>query len=132
MVEGTCIFHESPNTMFTPTTIRKLAAFTFLFPFTALLFIQTSDSQALAESNFVRADGTQFVVNGKHLYINGFNSYWLMVMASYPSGDEHVTSAFQQAAALGMTLARTWAFGDGGYRPLQGKLGSYNEEVFKV
>lgn len=115
---------------FTPTTIRKLSAFTFLFPFTTLLFVQTHDSQALAVSNFARVEGTQFAVNGKRLYINGFNSYWFMVMASYPSGGEHVTFAIQQAAALGMTLAGTWAFGDGGYRPLQGKLGSYNEEVF--
>ena len=31
-----------------------------------------------------------------------------------------------------MNVARTWAFSDGGYRSLQYKPGSYNEDMFKV
>ncbi|MBA0743709.1 hypothetical protein Gogos_006368, partial [Gossypium gossypioides] len=31
-----------------------------------------------------------------------------------------------------MTIARTWAFNDGDYMPLQTSPGSYNEDVFKI
>ncbi|KAM1426166.1 hypothetical protein FF2_018206 [Malus domestica] len=32
----------------------------------------------------------------------------------------------------GLTVARTWAFSDGDYMPLQFSPGSYNEHMFKV
>lgn len=81
---------------------------------------------------FVRTKGAQFLLNGNPYYANGFNAYWLMYMASDPSQRFRVSSAFRQAASHGLTVARTWAFSDGGYRPLQTAPGSYNEQTFKV
>ncbi|XP_021908095.1 mannan endo-1,4-beta-mannosidase 7 [Carica papaya] len=80
---------------------------------------------------FVRTKGAQFLLNGNPYYANGFNAYWLMYMASDPSQRFRVSSAFRQAASHGLTVARTWAFSDGGYRPLQTAPGSYNEQTFK-
>ncbi|XP_073032294.1 putative mannan endo-1,4-beta-mannosidase 9 [Primulina eburnea] len=88
-------------------------------------------SEAMANGNFVQTMGTQFVLNEKPLYFNGFNSYWLMYMAADPSTRVKVTDTFRQASKYGMNLARTWAFSDGGYRSLQSSPGSYNEDMFK-
>lgn len=104
-----------------------------------LIFIQLGDCKGDAKhaSNggaFARTEGTRFVMNGRPFYINGFNSYWMMYMASDPSSRAKVTSAFQQASRYGMNVARTWAFNDGNGtdRPLQPSPGSYNEDTFKV
>ncbi|KAL6132864.1 hypothetical protein ACLB2K_065103 [Fragaria x ananassa] len=70
-------------------------------------------------------------MNGKPFYINGINAYWMMYMASDPSTQLMVTSAFQQASKYKMNVARTWGFSDGGDRPLQISPGSYNENMFK-
>lgn len=72
------------------------------------------------------------MLNGSPFYANGFNAYWLMYEASDPSQRPKVSAAFRQAAAHGLTVARTWAFSDGGYRPLQYYPGSYNDQMFKV
>jgi mannan endo-1,4-beta-mannosidase len=81
---------------------------------------------------FVRAQGTRFVLNGNPYYANGFNAYWLMTMAADPAQRGKVTSALTQAAARGLTVARTWAFSDGGSNALQYSPGNYNENTFKV
>lgn len=83
-------------------------------------------------SGFVRTKGIRFVANGKPLYLNGFNAYWMMYMASDPSTRDKVTSALQEATKNGMNIARTWAFSDGVYRALQTSPGVYDEDVFKV
>lgn len=70
-------------------------------------------------------------MNGNLYYANGFNAYWLMYVASDPSQRSKVSTAFHEAASHGLTVARTWAFSDGGYRPLQRSPGSYNEQMFK-
>ncbi|KZV24756.1 mannan endo-1,4-beta-mannosidase 9 [Dorcoceras hygrometricum] len=85
----------------------------------------------MANGNFVQTEGTQFILNGKPLYFNGFNSYWLMYMAADPSTRGKVTDTFLQASKYGMNVARTWAFSDGGYRPLQSSPGIYNDDMFK-
>ncbi|KAF2302326.1 hypothetical protein GH714_034113 [Hevea brasiliensis] len=54
-----------------------------------------------------------------------------MYVASDPSQRSKVSTAFHQAATHGLTVARTWAFSDGVYRPLQYSPGSYNEQMFK-
>ncbi|KAL4362861.1 hypothetical protein GQ457_04G029660 [Hibiscus cannabinus] len=82
-------------------------------------------------NGFVQTTGTKFVVNGKPFYINGFNAYWLMVFASDLSTRSKVTDVFREASKYGMNVARTWAFNDGDYKPLQISPGSYNEDVFK-
>ncbi|XP_058077402.1 mannan endo-1,4-beta-mannosidase 4-like [Magnolia sinica] len=83
------------------------------------------------DGGFGKTIGTHFLMNGRHFYMNGFNAYWLMYMASDPSSRGNVTSAFQQSSGYGMTMARTWAFRDGGYKPLQIKPGVYDEIMFQ-
>ncbi|KAK9948572.1 hypothetical protein M0R45_004141 [Rubus argutus] len=84
-----------------------------------------------AGDGFIRTRGVQFLLNGSPYYANGFNGYWLMYMASDPSQRYKVSSAFREATSHGLTVARTWAFSDGGYRPLQYSPGFYNEQMFK-
>ncbi|XP_062221352.1 putative mannan endo-1,4-beta-mannosidase 9 [Phragmites australis] len=79
---------------------------------------------------FARASGTRFMVGGRPFYSNGFNAYWLMYMASDPADRSKASAALEQAARLGATLVRTWAFSDGGYRALQESPGVYNEATF--
>ncbi|KAJ6378829.1 hypothetical protein OIU78_028952 [Salix suchowensis] len=80
---------------------------------------------------FIRTRGVHFLLNGSPYYANGFNAYWLMYAASDPPQRSKVSAAFREAASHGLTVARTWAFSDGGYRPLQHSPGSYNEQMFK-
>ncbi|KAF8008220.1 hypothetical protein BT93_K2022 [Corymbia citriodora subsp. variegata] len=82
-------------------------------------------------SGFVGTNGKRFVANGKPLYLNGFNAYWMMYLASSPSTRDKVASAFQEAAKNGMNVARTWAFSDGVNQALQTSPGIYNEDMFK-
>ncbi|KAJ6682144.1 MANNAN ENDO-14-BETA-MANNOSIDASE-LIKE PROTEIN [Salix koriyanagi] len=87
--------------------------------------------QVEAGDGFIRTRGVHFLLNGSPYYANGFNAYWLMYTASDPSQRPKVSAAFREAASHGLTVARTWAFSDGGYRPLQYSPGSYNEQMFK-
>ncbi|KAG6704364.1 hypothetical protein I3843_07G125900 [Carya illinoinensis] len=101
------------------------------FFFVIVLLVLQGNCGSLAGSSFVRTEGTHFVLNGKSLYLNGFNAYWMMYMASDPSTRAKVSTAFQQASKNGMNVARTWAFSDGGFRSLQSSPGLYNEDVFR-
>ncbi|KAM3324351.1 hypothetical protein P3S67_005502 [Capsicum chacoense] len=74
--------------------------------------------QASSKSNFVHTDGIHFALQRKPFYLNGFNAYWLMYMASDPSTRNKVSTIFQQASKYKMNVAKTWAFTDGGFRPL--------------
>lgn len=89
-------------------------------------------AEAFSSDGFVRTKGVQFSLKGYPYYANGFNAYWLMYVASDPSQRSKITAAFQEASRHGLTVARTWAFSDGGYRPLQSSPGSYNEDMFQV
>ncbi|KAL2346312.1 hypothetical protein Fmac_000312 [Flemingia macrophylla] len=84
-----------------------------------------------ADSGFVKTRGVQLMLNGSPYYANGFNAYWLMYVASDPSQRYKVSSAFQEASNHGLNIARTWAFSDAGYSPLQYSPGSYNEQMFQ-
>ncbi|KAK8949941.1 Mannan endo-1,4-beta-mannosidase 6 [Platanthera guangdongensis] len=75
--------------------------------------------------------GTQFQVTGQPFYVNGFNTYWLMVFAADHSTRGKVSEVFRQAAAAGLNVCRTWAFNDAGWRALQISPSVYDEEVFK-
>ncbi|KAL6141286.1 hypothetical protein ACLB2K_059576 [Fragaria x ananassa] len=81
---------------------------------------------------FVKRNGTQFTLDGKPFYINGWNSYWLM----YHGVDEYtrprVREILQAGAKMGLTLCRTWAFNDGDYNALQVSPGQFDERVFKA
>ena len=81
---------------------------------------------------FVRTEGNKFVLHGSPFLFNGFNSYWMMSVAGDPAERCKVTEVFQEAALAGLTVCRTWAFNDGGYRPLQVSPGVYDEQVFQV
>ncbi|MCH81319.1 mannan endo-14-beta-mannosidase 4-like, partial [Trifolium medium] len=84
------------------------------------------------ESCFVQRIGTHFILGGKPYYFNGFNAYWLMMIASDPSTRNKVSTTLEEASKHGLSVARTWAFNDGpGYKALQISPGSYDEDVFK-
>lgn len=82
--------------------------------------------------SFVERNGTQFILEGKPFYVNGWNSYWLMDQAVERKGRARVTRMFKDAAKLGLTVCRTWAFNDGTYHALQVSLGQYDEIVFQA
>ncbi|XVF73776.1 hypothetical protein PTKIN_Ptkin13bG0009100 [Pterospermum kingtungense] len=103
-----------------------------LILFVYLLFQeQGSFVHVKADDGFVKTKGVQLMLNGSPFYANGFNAYWLMYMASDSSQRSKVSTAFQQAKQHGLNIARTWAFSDGGDRPLQYSPGSYNEQMFQ-
>ncbi|WJX60992.1 Mannan endo-1,4-beta-mannosidase 7 [Trifolium repens] len=87
--------------------------------------------EASGGDGFVRTRGIHFMLNGNPYYANGFNAYWLMYTAADPSQRFKVSNAFHEATSHGLTVARTWAFSDGGYSPLQYSPGFYNEQMFK-
>lgn len=83
------------------------------------------------EWGMVGKRGCQFVVEDKPFLINGFNTYWLMVLSAYERKKE-VTKVLHQASSVGLNVCRTWAFYDAGSRALQITPGVYNEKVFEV
>ncbi|GJN22793.1 hypothetical protein PR202_gb10392 [Eleusine coracana subsp. coracana] len=90
------------------------------------------DEKRSGGGGFVGVDGMQFVANDRTtVYLSGFNAYWLMTTASDPAQRAKVLAAFRQASAHGLNLARTWAFSDGGDKPLQSSPGVYDEAMFK-
>ena len=103
-----------------------------LWVLSCLLFLSFLQQVAASGSGFVRTRGTHFNVNGKPMFFNGFNSYWLMTVAMDLTQRNKVTSVFQQAATLRLNVARTWAFNDGQYKALQIFPGVYDEKVFQV
>ncbi|KAL8167272.1 hypothetical protein V2J09_008771 [Rumex salicifolius] len=82
--------------------------------------------------SMVKKQGNQFIVNDHPFYLNGFNTYWLMVFAADESTKGKVSEAFQQASSVGLTVCRTWAFNDGQWRALQKSPSVYDEDVFKA
>lgn len=84
------------------------------------------------ELSFVERNGTQFFVDGKVFYINGWNSYWLMDHAVDYSKRSRIRGILQAGAKMGLTVCRTWAFNDGGYNALQISPGRFDERVFRV
>ncbi|XP_009757173.1 mannan endo-1,4-beta-mannosidase 2 [Nicotiana tabacum] len=84
------------------------------------------------ELSFVERNGTQFFVDGKVFYINGWNSYWLMDHAVDYSKRSRIRGILQAGAKMGLTVCRTWAFNDGGYNALQISPGRFDERVFRA
>lgn len=110
-----------------------------LFAFaTVVFFIYTSFGDVRfgfeeeIELGFVERKGSQFVLDGKAFYINGWNSYWLMVQSVDAYTRPRVREMFKAGAKMGLTVCRTWAFNDGDYNALQTSPGVFNEEAFKV
>ena len=86
----------------------------------------------LQSPGFVRTRNTEFILNGGPFFFNGFNSYWMMNVATDPSQRSKVSDVFSQAAASRLSVCRTWAFNDGGSQALQISPGVYDELVFQV
>lgn len=108
--------------------------FNLLLP-TLVVLLGTKGTLCEASSTgfaYVTTNGTRFVLNGNSVYLNGFNAYWLMYMASFPANRDNITATFQLAAKSKMNVLRTWAFSDGVERALQTSPGVYNEEMFEV
>ena len=80
----------------------------------------------------VQKKGNQFVMNDQPFYVNGFNTYWLMVFAADQSTRGKVSELFKEVSSAGLTVCRTWAFNDGQWRALQKSPAVYDENVFKV
>ncbi|KAH6777291.1 hypothetical protein C2S51_008603, partial [Perilla frutescens var. frutescens] len=66
---------------------------------------------------FVGVNGTRFVLlqeqeGGAHkeLYVNGWNSYWLMQESIAGPSRRRVSEMLNRGAQMGLTLCRTWAF----------------------
>ncbi|RLM98683.1 hypothetical protein C2845_PM06G15560 [Panicum miliaceum] len=76
--------------------------------------------------------GPHLLESGRPFVVHGFNTYWLMYFAADPATRPTVTAALAEAADAGLNVCRTWAFNDGGYRALQLKPFSYDEDVFQA
>ncbi|PVH33482.1 hypothetical protein PAHAL_8G010400 [Panicum hallii] len=80
----------------------------------------------------VERRGPHLLESGRPFVVNGFNTYWLMYFAADPATRPTVTAALAEAADAGLKVCRTWAFNDGGYRALQLKPFSCDEDVFQA
>ncbi|KAH9322279.1 hypothetical protein KI387_016918, partial [Taxus chinensis] len=104
-----------------------------------ILFLYTSFGDVLhmfrftqPSMSFVQRNGSQFTVDGMPLYVNGWNSYWLMTHSVDYSTRPRVKAMLRAGAQMGLSVCRTWAFNDGGYNALQLSPGKFDESVFKA
>jgi mannan endo-1,4-beta-mannosidase len=101
------------------------------------LWQEESEAMAAAASiaataSFVQRSGQQLFLDGAPFYVNGWNSYWLMVQSIEDSTRPRMFAVMMAAAALGLTVCRTWAFNDATYQALQISPGNYDENVFQA
>ncbi|XP_010057854.2 mannan endo-1,4-beta-mannosidase 6 [Eucalyptus grandis] len=100
----------------------------------------------LPKMGFVGTNSTRFVVveDGggggggagraqSAVYVNGWNSYWLMEESVWGGPSRgRVSEMMRRGAGMGMTVCRTWAFSDGdGPNALQRSPGVFDERVFR-
>jgi hypothetical protein len=80
--------------------------------------------------SFIGRNSTRFVdlSTGEAVYVNGWNSYWLLSAGSHSA----VSEMLSRGRAMGMGVCRTWAFSDGGPTPLQISPGQFDEIMFQV
>ncbi|CAN6448658.1 unnamed protein product [Victoria cruziana] len=103
-------------------------------------------------SGFVGVNGTHFVLktegggagggassspsgirlSNSPLYVNGWNSYWLMQQSIWGSTRPRVSRMLMRGAEMGMAVCRIWAFSDGGIDALQISPGHFDERVFRA
>ncbi|XP_010252627.1 PREDICTED: mannan endo-1,4-beta-mannosidase 6-like [Nelumbo nucifera] len=121
---------------------RGLYPFLGLLSIAALLYMNFGDRVTFPvlwqpRMSFVGTNSTRFVVidqNGEQstLYVNGWNSYWLMEESVWSNSRHRVSKMLKRGAEMGMTVCRTWAFNDGdGHNSLQISPGNFNEKVFR-
>ncbi|CAO2842452.1 unnamed protein product [Amaranthus hypochondriacus] len=86
---------------------------------------------------FVGVNSTHFVIVNKHdhdqlMYVNGWNSYWLMEESVWGPSRSKVSKMLKKGAQMGLNVCRTWGFSDGpGPNSLQISPGVFNERVLK-
>ncbi|OVA10072.1 Glycoside hydrolase [Macleaya cordata] len=108
----------------------------------ALLYLNFGDKFRfpmlwLPKMNFVGTNSTRFVITSDSgeestLYINGWNSYWLMEESVWEESRTRVSEMIRRGAQMGMTVCRTWAFSDGNSsNSLQISPGVFDERVFQ-
>ncbi|KDP37779.1 hypothetical protein JCGZ_06458 [Jatropha curcas] len=117
-----------------------------IFLLVSLLYLNFSNNLTFSvllwqpKMGFVSTNSTQFIIiNGgpgdqdlSTLYINGWNSYWLMQESVWTPSRSKVSKMLKKGAELGLTVCRTWAFSDGnGSSALQVSPGVFNERVFQ-
>lgn len=91
-------------------------------------FVATNSTHFVIADNSGRGGGNQTVV-----YVNGWNSYWLMEKSVWGASRSKVSDMLKVGAQMGLTVCRTWAFSDGdGPNALQVSPGVFNERVFRV
>jgi mannan endo-1,4-beta-mannosidase len=89
-------------------------------------------SYAAPTAPFVERRGARLFLDGRPFYVNGWNSYWLMDQAVEMGTRHRVSRMFRDAADMGLTVCRAWAFNDGAYNALQLAPGHFDDRVFKV
>ncbi|WP_276252460.1 PKD domain-containing protein [Halomontanus rarus] len=85
----------------------------------------TTASAAPEMTDFVETDGTDFVVNGRPIYFNGTNNFWI---SNSHADRQRVDDLIELFDGLGLDILRTWAHcagGDG--HCIQPELGVYDE-----
>lgn len=100
---------------------------------TSCIFFAYPPKAPINSSEFVTTDGINFVLKGKDFYYVGTNCYYLMVHAADSNLRKHVDEIFDDAAAMGLKIIRTWCFNDGAeqWNALQTFPGVYEEQIFK-
>lgn len=92
----------------------------------------------LPTMRFIGTNSTHFIEvedqRQSAVYVNGWNSYWLMEESVWRESRHSVSRMLKKGAEMGMTVCRTWAFSDGGDAPtsLQISPGVFNEKALKV
>lgn len=88
---------------------------------------------------FVSTNSTQFIIiddggggGVSAFYVNGWNSYWLMMKSVWSPSRSKVSEMLKRGAQMELTVCRTWAFSDGrGPDALQVSPGLFNDRVFR-
>ncbi|GJY38165.1 mannan endo-1,4-beta-mannosidase 2-like protein [Tanacetum coccineum] len=93
---------------------RDMAAATFLCICSGIRGVRLSLLKHSSERykneinlSFVERNGTDFVVDGKLFYVNGWNSYWFMDHAIHDHTRPRIRAMLQAVAKMGLTVCRT-------------------------
>lgn len=130
--------------MVEPLERKRVYHFFSILTIVALLYLNFGDKFRLPvlwlpKMNFVSTNSTRFIIKGdgggeeSTMYVNGWNSYWLMEESVWDESRTRVSEMIRRGAQMGMTVCRTWAFSDGkSPNSLQISPGVFNEKVFQV
>ena len=105
----------------------------FLPPLLAVLMLAAYPTAVpAANTGTVSIEGDKFMLNGVPFYYAGTNNYYQMVFAADLGLRPYVEEVQTEAAGLGLTVLRTWAFNDGAsqWNALQTSPGVYDEDIF--